>query len=263
MIDNNVQIYSKFQLEFVTSFLSKLKDVGYLNTATLLVNALRGFESDQLSWAPEDLRIPLHLLAYNSTSVQLATCRLAWYPYRETTINNKKTLLDNLVQLFERNNVTNSNSGNAKNFVWLSLKSNTYRPLNDREKMIYHKYRFYLKYFLNIRTFFISTFDKDEDDDMNNIVINPEDWFQVNPINLYDQTISNRIVKKICETPTALTYENCLNATSSSVGQVNLITPGRKQYWAIYPKHFLQSRTLLLQVRGTLPTFIYLLFQIL
>ena len=79
MIDNNVQLYAKFQLEFVTNLLVKLQSVGYLGTVTLLVNALRGYDSDQLSEHPQDLRIPLHLLAYNTSSVQLATCRLAWY----------------------------------------------------------------------------------------------------------------------------------------------------------------------------------------
>ena len=83
MVDNNVQLYSKMQLEFVKNLLSKLQTVNYLGTATVFVNALRGFESDQVSLHPEDQKIPLHLLAYNTTSVQLATCRLAWYPYSE------------------------------------------------------------------------------------------------------------------------------------------------------------------------------------
>lgn len=83
MVDNNVHIYARMQLEFVTSLLSKLQSVHYLGTATVLANALRGFHSDQVSLRPEDQKIPLHLLAYNTTSVQLATCRLAWYPYSE------------------------------------------------------------------------------------------------------------------------------------------------------------------------------------
>lgn len=250
MIDNNLpyQFYSKFQLEFVTSLLSKLDNINYLGTATLFVNALRGFESDQLSLNPEDLRIPLHLLAYNTTSVQLATCRLAWYPYRETTINNKKMLLDNLVQLFERNNVTNMNRANSKNFVWLSLKNNAYKPLNEREQAIFHKYRFYLKYFLHIRTFLVASYDKDDDDDLNDIVVSNEDWFKVIPSNLYDPTMVDRLVKKICETPVPLVYESCLTKTSNDVMTENFISPMRKQYWAIYPKYFLQSTLLVLKV---------------
>ena len=92
MIDNNVQMYSKFQLEFVTNLLLKLQSVDFLGTVTLFANARRGYESDQLSEHPEDLRIPLHLLAYNTTSVQLATCRLAWYTYSKVhfaTFNTK------------------------------------------------------------------------------------------------------------------------------------------------------------------------------
>lgn len=269
MIDNNLpyQFYSKFQLEFVTSLLSKLDNINYLGTATLFVNALRGFESDQLSLNPEDLRIPLHLLAYNTTSVQLATCRLAWYPYRETTINNKKMLLDNLVQLFERNNVTNMNRANSKNFVWLSLKNNAYKPLNEREQAIFHKYRFYLKYFLHIRTFLVSSFDKDDDDDLNDIVVSNEDWFKVIPSNLYDPTMVDRLVKKICETPVPLVYESCLTRTSYDVMQENFISPMRKQYWAIYPKYFLQSTLVTLKVKKKNGfeffeiTWIYIYFQ--
>ncbi|KAH9388646.1 hypothetical protein TYRP_007990 [Tyrophagus putrescentiae] len=252
MIDNNLpyQFYSKFQLEFVTSLLSKLDNINYLGTATLFVNALRGFESDQLSLDPLDLRIPLHLLAYNTTSVQLATCRLAWYPYRETTINNKKTLLDNLVQLFERNNVTNLNRANSKNFVWLSLKNNAYKPLNDREKAMYHKYRFYLKYFLHIRTFLVASYDKDDDDDLNDIVVSNEDWIKVIPSNLYDPTMVDRVVQKMCETPVPLVYDSCLSKTSSEVVQENFISPMRKQYWAIYPKYFLQSKSVVLKFKA-------------
>lgn len=150
--------------------------------------------------------------------------------------------------LFERNNVTNINRSNSRNLVWISLKDNAYRPLTEREKMDFHKYRWYLKYFLHIRTFFVSTSERDEDDDLGNIVINQEDWYKVNPANLYDQTIVNRLVKKICETPVPIGYESCLNDTSQHVTLQNLISSDKKQYWVIYPKYFLKSGIVSLQV---------------
>lgn len=250
MIDNNVHKYSKFQLEFVTKLLTKLKGANLLGTITLLTNAMRGYDSDQISQEPNDLRIPLHLLAYNTTSIQTATCRLAWYPYRETTINNKKNLLDNLITLFERNNVTNRNRGNSRNFVWLALQNHAYKPLYDRERMLYQQYRWYLKYFLHIRTFFISSMDKTEDDDLNDIVVSQEDWYQVNPANIYDPIIVDRLVKKVCETPVALMYDQCYTAKSSGVVQSGLITPNKKQYWAIYPKYYLKADTVIIKFKA-------------
>lgn len=92
MVDNNVQQYAKLQLEFVTSLLVKLQSVNYLGTTTVFTNALRGYDSDQVSDRGEDLRIPLHILAYNTTSVQQATCRLAWYHYRKRTEAHKRAL---------------------------------------------------------------------------------------------------------------------------------------------------------------------------
>ena len=94
----------------------------------------------------------------------------------------------------------------------------------------------------------MSSTNKDDDDDLNDIVVSQEDWFQVNPINFYDQTIVDRLVKKMCETPVAVVYENCFNFTSNSISQENMISVKKKQYYAIYPKYLIESSLVTLQV---------------
>lgn len=85
MIDNNVLKYSYFQLELIKNLLVKLKSLNYLGTITVLANAHSGYSPDiqQMSTNFNNLRIQLHLIAYNTTSIEQATCRLAWYPYRK------------------------------------------------------------------------------------------------------------------------------------------------------------------------------------
>lgn len=85
MIDNNVLKYSYFQLELIKNLLVKLKSLNFLGTVTVLANAYAGYSPDiqQMNTDFHNLRIQLHLIAYNTTSIEQATCRLAWYPYRE------------------------------------------------------------------------------------------------------------------------------------------------------------------------------------
>lgn len=82
MIDNNAHEYSKYHLESITKLLIKLKSLNSLGRITIMVNAQQGYDSEHLSNKSDDFRSSLHLLVYNTTSQQQATCRLAWYNYR-------------------------------------------------------------------------------------------------------------------------------------------------------------------------------------
>lgn len=83
MIDNNAVQYSNYQLDLINNLLTKLDNLNYLQTVTILVNAFKGFESEIMSTVGGDMQVPIHLMAYNTSSVQKATCRLAWYTYSE------------------------------------------------------------------------------------------------------------------------------------------------------------------------------------
>lgn len=167
----------------------------------------------------------------------------------ETTINDKKYLMKHLVDFFEINNITNSYGENSRNLLWLSLASNTYQRLTERDKMTFYQYRWYLKYYLNVRTFFASVYDKVVDDDLFQIMLNQDDWFRVNPANIYDNLIVSQLARRMCETPVALSYQDCYNRSSDDVTTEHRITPNRKQYWVIYPKYFMEQKWVRLKVR--------------
>lgn len=93
MIDNNADRYSKFQLEMITKLLIKLKSIDSLGRVSILVNANHGYDTAIMS--NKYLSMPLHLLAYNTSSIELATCRLAWYNYSKLIpLNLKHTPID-------------------------------------------------------------------------------------------------------------------------------------------------------------------------
>ena len=83
MIDNNAFEYKQFHLEAISRLLVELKSLEFLGQITVLVNAQRGFDSEIMTLNSRNMEMPLHLLAYNTTSVEKATCRLAWYNYRK------------------------------------------------------------------------------------------------------------------------------------------------------------------------------------
>ncbi|OTF72889.1 hypothetical protein BLA29_000066 [Euroglyphus maynei] len=254
MIDNNAHDYSKYHLEAITKLLIKLKSLDSLGRVTIMINAQQGYDSEHISNKSDDFRTSLHLLAYNTTSIQRATCRLAWYNYRETTINNKKTLLYNLVKFFERDAITNNNivDGHTKNFLWFSLKSNSYERLNERDRAYYYQYRWNLLYNLNIRMFFLSTFDQHIDDDLSIMIINKGDWFRVNAINFMDEITVDKIVQRMMQTPKPMHIVNdCQNQNRTEIIERKfLLGKNRKQYWVLYPKYFLNSRLVHFKVLG-------------
>ncbi|KAH7636374.1 hypothetical protein HUG17_10344 [Dermatophagoides farinae] len=246
MIDNNAHEYYKYHLEAITKLLVKLKSLNSLGRITIMVNALQGYDSEHISNKGDDLRLSLHLLAYNTTSIQKATCRLAWYNYRETTINSKKTLLYNLMDFFQRDSIiTDTMNGHSKNFLWFSLKSNSYEKLIERDRAYYYQYRWNLLYYLNIRMFFLSTFDQHIDDDLSQMVINKGDWFRVNAINYMDEITVDKLVQRIMQTPIPMRIDNndCQQQKNGTTfDQKFLVGKNRKQYWVLYPKYFLNSR---------------------
>ncbi|XP_027196669.2 uncharacterized protein LOC113791135 [Dermatophagoides pteronyssinus] len=257
MIDNNAHEYSKYHLESITKLLIKLKSLNSLGRITIMVNAQQGYDSEHLSNKSDDFRSSLHLLVYNTTSQQQATCRLAWYNYRETTINSKKTLLFNLVEFFKRDQLINhqqqNNDGHSKNFLWFSLKSNSYEHLIERDRSYYYQYRWNLLYYLNVRIFFLTTYDQHLDDDLSQMIINKGDWFRVDALNYMDDIQVDKIVQRILQTPRPIQIigdgdgdgnDQCQKSTNETtrIEQKFLLGKKRKQYWVLYPKYFLDSR---------------------
>lgn len=262
MIDNN-NIYRRgsFQLEFVTQLLSRLQSLNFLGQIYLLTNAHRGYDSDvqyrsdDLLQSNDAMQIPLHMLAYNTSSAQKATCRLAWYNYRESTIRSQKNLLKFLVRLFEHSNSSGTNSENRpKNFVWFSLDTSVPNErLDHRDRVEFYRFKWYLKYFLNVRTLFISSQKRNTNNELYKMMLNQDDWFQVNADNAFDVNIVNNLAKRMCETPIPLNYDQCYNATSHDVSTANRITVSKRQYWVLYPKYFLRSELITLKVFPKFP----------
>lgn len=150
------------------------------------------------------------------------------------------------MKFFERDAITNNNivDGHTKNFLWFSLKSNSYERLNERDRAYYYQYRWNLLYNLNIRMFFLSTFDQHFDDDLSIMIINKGDWFRVNAINFMDEITVDKIVQRIMQTPKPMHIVNdCQNENRTEIIERKfLLGKNRKQYWVLYPKYFLNSR---------------------
>lgn len=157
--------------------------------------------------------------------------------------------MGHLVKFFERQHAQHQLT--SKNFLWLSLSRGSDTQLNYQDKRLFYEYRWHLKYNLSVRTFFASINEKNFDDDMNNIMLNDEDWFHVNPVNAFDLRTINQLTRKICETPTTIDYDQCYNQTSDNTPISHYISINKKQYWSIYPKFFLYQDRISLKVRGS------------
>jgi hypothetical protein len=53
--------------------------------------------------------------------------------------------------------------------------------------------------------------------------------------------LSNRLLKVIRETPATFQHTECFTRTSNNDGYTGYVTPGKMQYWAMYPQYFLKS----------------------
>lgn len=78
------------------------------------------------------------------------------------------------------------------------------------------------------------------EEDLQEIAYTREDVFLSNG----DQTqLATQLQRRICETPAALQYPSCATSTSNNERITGYVTPGRKQYWAMYPEFFIKSFT--------------------
>jgi len=56
--------------------------------------------------------------------------------------------------------------------------------------------------------------------------------------------LAKLLLSRICETPAKLQHPQCLTQTSTGATDeqyTGYVTPGRKQYWAMFPEYFLKS----------------------
>lgn len=53
--------------------------------------------------------------------------------------------------------------------------------------------------------------------------------------------LGKKILERVCKTPSTIQHPKCWTETSSASEIMGYVTPGRKQYWAMYPEYFIKS----------------------
>lgn len=80
---------------------------------------------------------------------------------------------------------------------------------------------------------------KGNKDDLDEIAYSKDDVIEADQPDMTQ--VANRILQRVCETPAVLQHPECASRTSNNDVVVGYVTPGRKQYWAMYPEFFIKS----------------------
>ena len=62
--------------------------------------------------------------------------------------------------------------------------------------------------------------------------------------------VTQKLSKRICETPAVIQHPRCRQETSNGVSFTGFVSRGKKQYWAMYPEFFLKSYNIAFEVKA-------------
>lgn len=181
------------------------------------------------------------------------TCRLAWAD--RSTFGS--TLRNSPDQLLRAINVTmrDLKKGRAeelatpgKSFVFMNFGSFK-KPTGDRKRYEAEK----LDLWVNHRDVPLLMVGQGNSVDLKELAYHDNDIFETDTPD--PEYLAKRIVERVCKTPVTIQHPKCWSETSSGSEVSGFITPGRKQYWAMYPEYFIKSFNVEFKVTFFLITF--------
>jgi hypothetical protein len=228
------------EIEIITQVVKTLnlgKDAG---SVSVLVNAQGSSNPSIVDENNMQLNPPLYALAYNTTSSQCASCRAAWFDNRQTSITDRPLLLEliNKTLMEYESKKADLPGVSSKSFVWFDYGSLKQAPTDREQKKKYDDFKWRLRYEHRDVTFFMATINKDS---VKDLLRRDEDWIQVGK-GVEDAAMRGTdLANKICQTPSTFQHNECRVKKSEGKVYEGFITPGYRQYWAMYPEYFIKS----------------------
>jgi len=133
----------------------------------------------------------------------------------------------------------------AKNFIWFDFGNLKPVPTDREQKRKYDDFKWRLRYEHRDVTFFLATINKDN---IKDLIRRDEDWIQMGQGSDAAQSKGQDLVNKISQTPQVFQHNECRFKKSEDKAYEGFITPGYKQYWAMYPEYFIKSFNIDLKV---------------
>jgi len=228
------------QMEIVRRVSNELDMRRYGSSITLLANT-KGGGSDGFDG--------LSRIAWNTTNRGCANCRFAWmdrnnfgYGFRNTPDILYRAANNSLRDLKEGSK--DQVFVNGRPLVLFNYGS-VKRPSGDRRAFDSAQYD--MKY-SHRDVPFIMVGPPSETENMKTFAYDDKnDIFTLDP----DVSgITQRLVKRICETPAAVQHPRCRQETSNGVTFSGFVSKGKKQYWAMYPEYFLKSYNVAFEIKA-------------
>lgn len=92
------------------------------------------------------------------------------------------------------------------------------------------------------------------------LAVGPPNELETNKVFTYDDShdvftldpdvtgVTDRLLRRICETPAAIQHPRCRTETSNSVTFNGFVSRGKKQYWAMFPEYFVKSYNIIFEI---------------
>ncbi|KAI1306006.1 hypothetical protein HDE_01323 [Halotydeus destructor] len=183
----------------------------------------------------------LSRIAWNTQNRGCATCRLAWADkanFGTSLGNSPDQLLTNINTTLRDLKVEKANESGVpgKPFLFFNYGF-AKKPTGDTKK--FYQARYELK--RNHRDVPLIVVGKGNAEDLQEFTYDSNNVIESDsPVS---QELANQILDKICETPAAIQYAKCAEKPSKGEVHVGYVTPGKKQYWAMFPEYYLKTFT--------------------
>jgi hypothetical protein len=133
----------------------------------------------------------------------------------------------------------------SKNFIWFDFGSLRPAPTDRESKRRYEDFKWWLRYEHRDVNVFMATLNKE---DFKDLLSRDENWIQMGMGSDSADMKSVDLMNKITQTPQVFQYGDCGRQKSSNEIYEGYLTPGYKQYWVMYPRHFIKSYSIDLRV---------------
>ncbi|CAG2181458.1 unnamed protein product, partial [Oppiella nova] len=135
----------------------------------------------------------------------------------------------------------------SKNFIWFDFGSLRPAPTDRESKRRYEDFKWRLRYEHRDVNVFMATLNKE---DFKDLLSRDENWIQMGMGSDSSDMKSVDLMNKIIQTPQVFQYGDCRRQKSSNEVYEGYLTPGYKQYWAMYPRHFIKSYSIDLRFKA-------------
>lgn len=219
------------QMDLINKISNGLDMRKYGSSMTVVANTKSGgygFHPDGLS-----------RIAWNSTNRGCVSCRLAWADRTNfgTQLGKQPDMLLNSMNSTLRDIKAEKDDElgtPGRSFLWFNY-GYAKKPTLDTKRFYQAKYELRT----NHRDVPLIMIGKGNGVDLEEIAYDKSDVFEADRT---DQSqLAKEILDRICQTPATFQHPECHTRTSSADVFTGYVTPGKKQYWAMYPEYFLKS----------------------